>query len=397
MVVALVTVAFAWMLRGFLLPVFWAVVLSVMFTPLFERLRRALRGRASLASLLTLVVVLVMVVAPIVGLGLAVTQEAVGVYGKVASGEIDVTAPVETVQRWLPRLSRQADAYNIDLDRVGESLSQAALAASRTVASRLLGIGQEALHALLMLVVAFYVLFFFLRDGERLREALVRAMPLGDPRERLLFERFANVTRATVKGTFVVAVVQGAIGGIAFTALGIGAPVLWGVLMGLFSLIPAIGSVIVWGPAAIYLFATGHVLQGAILVGVGAVLIGLADNALRPILVGREAGMPDYLILLSTLGGLAAFGVSGLVIGPVVAGLFLTVWDIFADEFGPLDTAKAPSDVLKNDILAVAVPRPDAGDPPAAGDGTSADTVVPHPPADALPGAEEADPLQEKP
>ena len=337
LLVALVSVAFVWVVRGFLLPVFWAVVLAVIFWPLFEWFRRTFRGRGALASLSTLLVVLVAVVAPLVAIGAAVTGEAVDLYGRVASGELDVTAPIETMESWLPELTRRAADYNVDLDQVQENVESAAVAASQRVASSLLSVGQGALNGVLMLVVAFYVLFFFLRDGERLHRVLVRALPLGDTREETLFARFAAVTRATVRGTFVVAVVQGALGGIAFAILGLCAPVLWGVLMALLSLIPALGSALVWGPAALYLIATGAWVKGVILIAVGAGLIGLADNALRPMLVGREAGIPDYLILVSTLGGLATIGISGLVIGPVLAGLFLTIWDLFADEFGGAD------------------------------------------------------------
>ncbi len=337
LVVALVTLAFVWMTHGFLLPVFWAVVLAVIFWPLFERLRRAFGGHAALASLATLVVVLMVVVVPLAAIGAAVTSEAVALYGRIASGEVDVTAPIEAVEAWLPELARRAADYNIDLDQVRENIGAAAVAASQQVASSLLSAGQGAINGVLMIVVALYVLFFFFRDGDRLHRALVRALPLGDARERTLFERFAAVTRATVRGTFVVAVVQGTLGGIAFAALGLGAPVLWGVLMALLSLIPALGSALVWGPAALYLIATGAWVKGVILLAVGAGLIGLADNALRPMLVGREAGIPDYVILVSTLGGLATIGISGLVVGPILAGLFITVWDLFADEFGGAD------------------------------------------------------------
>ena len=350
-----VTLAFAWTIGGFLLPVFWAAVLAVLFTPLFKRMTVWFRGRASLAALVTLLGVIVMVVVPIVLIGVAVTGEAVGVYSEVASGRIDLTEPIAAAERLLPRLTRRATELGVDLDRVREAVSTAALTASRTVASQLLSVGQQAVHFALMLAVALYVLFFFLRDGDRLVEVLIRALPLGDPRERQLLGRFAAITRATVKGTFIVAAVQGAIGGIAFWALGLGAPLLWGVMMGLLSLLPAVGSAIVWVPAAGYLVAVGAWGKALVLVGVGAGGIGMIDNALRPILVGREAGMPDYLILLSTLGGIATFGLSGVVIGPVVAGLFLTVWDIFADEFGPHD-AEAPVAQILDD--------PPPSDPP---------------------------------
>ncbi len=337
LLVALVTFVFAWTVGVFLLPVFWAVVLAVLFTPLFEWYRKRLRGRATVASLLTLLTVLVAVVGPLVTLGALVTQEAIGVYQKVARGEIDLTQPVATVERWLPQLSQRAEELGVDFDALRENVASSALAVSQGVVTRLLGVGQQAVEFTLLLAVTFYVLFFFVRDGARLRALLIRALPLGDPREERLFTKFAAVTRATVKGTFAIAAIQGAIGGLAFAILGLGSPVLWGVLMGVCSLIPAVGSALVWGPAALYLVLTGAWVKGIILVGVGVGLIGTIDNAVRPVLVGRDAGMPDYMILLSTLGGLATFGFSGLVMGPVVGGLFMTVWEIFTEEFGPAD------------------------------------------------------------
>ena len=337
LLLALVTIAFAWTVKGFLLPIFWAIVLSVLFTPLFRRLRGWMGGRGTPAALVTLLVVFLSVVVPVVGMGWAVTGEAVEVYQRVQSGQIDLTEPIQTVEDFLPRVNRRADELGIDFDRIRENVTSGAVAASQTVASRLLDFGQQALQFTLLLAVTFYVLFFFIRDGDDLVAALIRALPLGDPREKRLFSRFANVTRATIKGTFVVAALQGSLGGIAFALLGLGSPILWGMMMAIFSLIPAVGPAIVWGPAAIYLFLVGSWGKAIILIAIGAGVIGVVDNALRPILVGRDAGMPDYLILLSTLGGLAAFGVSGLVIGPVVAGFFLTVWEIFAEEFSRVD------------------------------------------------------------
>ena len=374
--VVLVTAVFAWTIGGFLLPVFWAVVLAVLFTPLFRWFETRTRGRATLAALLTLLTVLVLVVAPLVLLATLVTQEAVGVYERVASGEIDLTEPVASVEQMLPRLVQRAKELGVDFDQVRENVASSALAASQQVASRLLGVGQQALQFTLLLAVTLYVLFFFVRDGRGLQDVLVRALPLGDPRERRLITKFAAVTRATVKGTFVIAAVQGTIGGIAFFALGLGSPVLWGVMMAVFSLLPAVGGALVWIPAAVYLLLVGSWGKALILTIVGVGVMGTVDNALRPVLVGRDAGMPDYMILLSTLGGLATFGFSGLVVGPVVAGLFLTVWEIFTEEFGPGDSdpsvpgvSPAEAEAAEADPADLSLhPEPaDATSPPLAG------------------------------
>ncbi len=362
----LVTLAFAWTLGGFLLPVFWAVVLAVLFAPLFRWYERRLKGRSTIAALLTLLTVMSAVVAPLIVLGILVTQEAIGVVERVSSGEIDLTEPVAAAERMLPRLSQRAEELGIDFDNLRDRVTTSAVALSQEVASRLLSVGQQALTFTLLLAVTLYVLFFFVRDSAALEATMIRALPLGDPRERRLFSKFTAVTRATVKGTFVIAAVQGTIGGVAFALLGLGSPVLWGVLMGVFSLLPAIGGALVWIPAAVYLVATGAWVKALILAGVGAGIMGTVDNALRPILVGRDAGMPDYMILLSTLGGLATFGFSGLVIGPVVAGLFLTVWEIFTEEFGPADDAPDDTPASGLDPIEAAALEEAPADPPLA-------------------------------
>jgi predicted PurR-regulated permease PerM len=145
----------------------------------------------------------------------------------------------------------------------------------------------------------------------------------------LLFSKFGEVTRATIKGNMVIALIQGSLGGLIFWALGIPGALLWGVVMAVLSLIPAVGPAIVWVPVSIYLFASGENVKAIILIAFGAGVIGLVDNILRPILVGRDTKLPDYIVLLSTLGGLALFGINGFVIGPVIAALFIAFWGIF--------------------------------------------------------------------
>jgi predicted PurR-regulated permease PerM len=156
------------------------------------------------------------------------------------------------------------------------------------------------------------------------------AVPLSADRQRALFAKFAVVVRATVKGNIVVALLQGALGGLIFWLLGIHAPLLWGVLMAFLSLLPAVGAGLVWAPVALYFLATGAVWQGVVLIAYGVLVIGLVDNLLRPILVGKDTKMPDYVVLISTLGGIAVFGLNGFVIGPLIAAMFIAAWDLFA-------------------------------------------------------------------
>ena len=194
------------------------------------------------------------------------------------------------------------------------------MTASRFLASRALSIGQNTLSLTVQFFLMMYLVFFFVRDGAALLERLVQVIPLGDQRERRLFRKFAEVSRATLKGTVVVAIVQGTLGGLSLAVVGIDGAVFWGVVMTILSILPAVGTSLIWLPAAVWLFATGAVMKAVALMVMG-VLIGFVDNFLRPILVGRDTKMPDYLILLSTLGGITAFGLSGFVIGPIIAAL----------------------------------------------------------------------------
>ncbi len=340
--VAGVTIAFLWMVGSLATPIFWAVVLAVLFESAYRWLLQRLGGREALAATATILLILIVVVLPLMGIGAAVTREAAALYQRIESGAINVQAPIDAAERAMPRVTRTMERFGLDVERLRQSLSGFAVTVSRFLASQALSIGQNALRLLLMIVVSLYLLFFFLRDGDRLTAAIVRALPLGDVRERRLMSRFARITRATMKGTIIVAMAQGALGGITFGLLGIPAAVFWGVIMTIISLLPAVGSGIVWIPAAIILALTGHVAKGIILVLVGALVIGMVDNVLRPILVGRDTRIPDWIVFISILGGLASVGLSGFVIGPVVAGLFLTVWEMFTEEFGPVDDTQAP-------------------------------------------------------
>ena len=175
-----------------------------------------------------------------------------------------------------------------------------------------------------------YLLFFLLREGGELFKRIQDAIPLPPEQKRALFSKFTTVIRATIKGSIFVAAVQGALGGLIFWLLSLHAPVLWGVVMGLLALLPAVGAAAIWFPAAIYLLVTGSTWQGVVLLAFGAFVIGLIDNILRPLLVGKDTKMPDYVVLISTLGGLATFGLNGFVLGPVIAAMFIAAWDIFS-------------------------------------------------------------------
>lgn len=329
----LVSLAFLGVLKPFFGPIFWAGAIAIIFAPIQNWLRKKLPGRPNINALLTLMFCLVIVIIPIVFTVTSVVAQVADFYRLVEANQLDLSKYLQKVQDAFPELQSWLTRFGVDFDSVKQGAAAAVMAIGKFIAQHSLSIGQNAFGFALSAGVMLYVAFFFLRDGDQLVQLLYRALPLGDEREQLLFDKFAEVTRATVKGNVVVAIVQGSIGGIAFAALGIGGALLWGVVMAVASMLPAIGAALIWAPVAIYLFATTAYVKGTILVIVGAFGIGLIDNILRPILVGRDTKLPDYLVLLSTLGGLVLFGINGFVIGPLIAALFIAFWGIFIREF----------------------------------------------------------------
>jgi len=329
-----VSVGFFELVKPFLLTVFWAVLLSIIFQTPYRRLRIRLRGRDNTAALLTTLLIVLCVVIPGFFLILALINESIGVYQRIQSGEWNLTHLVDVIQQQLPRVEQFLRQVGLTPERMKADLGNFAVTTARNIADRLLGYTQNAIAFTAQFFLMIYVLFFFLRDGRQILQTVMNALPFGNRWERILLNRFAGVARATLKGTLTVAVIQGALGGLIFAILGIEGALFWGVVMILLSLLPVGGSSLVWAPAAAILAWQGLWIKAIVLIAVGALGIGLIDNILRPILVGRDTRMPDYLVLLSTLGGLAMFGLSGFVLGPVIAALFLTFWGAAGRDYG---------------------------------------------------------------
>lgn len=327
----LATLAFVWLCLTFADAIVWAIVAAILFAPMQRWLVTRAPGRPNTMAMLTLLTLIAIVIVPMLILGGLLLQEALSVYGGIQAGQINFGHYITQVQNALPDWAMQQlnrlGLTNIETirDRLGSGLASSL----ETVATSALNIGQRTFSVFVSLGVMLYLTFFLLRDGPFLSALVVDAIPLHPSQRRALAHKFIAVVRATIKGNMIVAIVQGALGGAIFWGLGIGGALLWGVSMAFFSLLPAVGTGIVWVPVAVYLFATGAIVKGAILTFCGLLVIGMVDNVLRPILVGRDTRMPDYIVLISTLGGLELFGFSGFIIGPVIAALFLAVWEIF--------------------------------------------------------------------
>ena len=337
LLLAIVTVLFLFVMKPFFAPIFWACAIALLFYPVQMRLLDRWGNRPNLIALTTLLLCVVVLVIPVLLILSSFVAEGTELYRRLESGEIDANAYLERMRDAAPIVERLLDWLELDMDSIEGQATTGALAASGFAARNVFSLGQSTFNFLLSLALMLYMTFFLLRDGSSLIDLITRALPLGDERERLLFAKFAEVTRATIKGNLVVAIVQGALGGLIFLILGIPTPVLWGVAMAIVSLIPAVGAALVWVPFAIYLFVIGDVTSSIILIVYGVAVIGLADNLLRPILVGRDTKLPDWLVLVSTLGGLVMFGINGFVMGPLVAAVFIVFWQIFSRDYNDED------------------------------------------------------------
>lgn len=332
--VVLVTAAFIWLMLPFYGAVLWAVILAILFNPLQRRLVRLLGGHANLAAGLSVFACVCIVVIPGSLILAALAQEATSFYNRISTREFDFAAILGQIRGALPSFLLEAlSALNLgSFEEIQASLTSFLGQAAQAIATRAVSIGQGTAQLFISLGVMLYVLFFLFRDGTEVATTIRKASPLSAKHTDHILIKFSDVVKATVMGNVIIAVIQGTIGGVTFWMLGIETALLWGMLMAALSLLPAVGAFLVWVPATVYLLASGQYLKGVILVAVGVFVISLIDNLLRPPLVGKGTRLPDYVVLVSTLGGIALFGVNGFVVGPLIAALFVAVWSLFTDD-----------------------------------------------------------------
>jgi predicted PurR-regulated permease PerM len=319
----------------FLQPLLLGALLAGLCRPLYTWVTRLLRGRKSLGAVITLLILFILIAGPLSAFLGVVVQQALRVsdqaipWVKQHFGSAGGFNAHDWLVQKFPALADHIPSQEQLVASVGIAAKSAG-AFLVAVASRMTA-GTASL--LLNLFVMVYAMFFFLKDGDTILEKIFYYLPLSNEDESLLLQRFTSITRATIKGTLVIGVIQGALAGIAFWVAGIDGAAFWGTIMAILSIVPGIGPALVWVPAVIYLFVIGHGLAGTLLLAWCAAVVGTIDNVLRPILVGKDAKMPDLLILVGTLGGLFLFGPIGFIVGPIVCGLFLTVWDIYGATF----------------------------------------------------------------
>ncbi len=336
-----ISIIFLLMIRRFLMAVLLAGIFSAMSQPLYKWLLRRFRGRAAPASVLTILIVLLVIVIPLTGFLGIVASQAVNVtqsVGPWVEQHISQPGQLDRLLSRVPYYEKLQDYQDLILTKLGELATNTGtfLVNSVTAATR------GTVSFLINLFIMLYAMFFFLIDGRTILNKILYYMPLGPKEENRMVEKFISVTRATIKGTLVIGLIQGTLAGLGFFVAGIGGAAFWGTIMAVLSIIPGVGAAIVWIPGVVFLFVAGKPATAIVLAVWCGVVVGTVDNILRPRLVGKDTKMSDLLILLSTLGGILFFGAVGFIIGPIVAALFVTVWEIYGITFKDYLPAVSP-------------------------------------------------------
>ena len=361
----MVSLAFAALLAPFFGAILWAGIFTIIFMPLHNRILARMPRWPSLASVCTVLLCFVFAIIPLAILISSLIHEGTNLYERVQSGELDFGRYMTQMEENLPRVEALLGHIGVDFSDITEWAKNTASTVSRILARNAVNIGQLSVNFLISFAIMLYLMFFLFRDGHRLMERIREAIPLSESHKQRLFRKFGEVVRATMKGNVVVALVQGGLGGLIFWILGIQGALLWGALMVILSLLPAVGAALIWAPVAIYFLATGSIWQGVVLMIFGLGPISLSDNILRPRLVGQQTQLPDYVILITTLGGLVLLGLSGFVLGPLIAALFISAWDLSTHEFSdrrPIPTpAQAPAAPAAPSVSDTKAPRRGGG------------------------------------
>lgn len=337
LILGIITVFFGYIMQPFFFAIFWAILIAGIFAPLYKRLNKKFKS-PNLCAGITMAAVLLCLILPLGVLINLLVVESLDIY---KTFDANSTKWITTLTDTFNSLSRHKIFRSLNMNHafvVGKS-QEALKAITEYIVKNISDFTQNTIIFFIQFTIMLYSLFFFLRDGAHLLNTISRYIPVDKGHFNTFIDHFMNTSKASLKFTFVIGGIQGLLGGMIFYITGIERALIWGVLMMAFSIVPAVGSSIIWLPAGIIMLSLGHIWQGVTILVFCAVVISSVDNLLRPILMGRDIEMHALLIFLSTLGGIAVFGFSGFILGPVIASLFLASWDLFLELY-PKETAK---------------------------------------------------------
>lgn len=324
LLLTIITILFVSIIFNFAAPILWSIVVSIIFYPLYEKLL-LMTNKKSLSSMLSLILILLLVIMPSIAV--------LGLIGNELINFINSSENYSFEQyfQMIPNESaiNQLIAWSgLSINDLIEKADDFLISASKMLYQSVSTISANVINFFVSLFIFVYLTFFFLRDGEKILQHCMDAFPMKNEDESYLLDQFQKTTRATIKGTVMVALAQGFLGYLTLLLIGINGALIWGAVMALLSIVPAVGTVLVWLPIALVLFLNGEIMDASLLIFSGVFIIGMIDNLLRPILIGKETKMPDYLILLTTIGGISIFGITGFIVGPIIASLFISIWSL---------------------------------------------------------------------
>lgn len=363
-----ISVIFFLMIRGFIMALLMAGIFSALARPLYRRFEGWFKGRRSLASLATLFIIVLVILIPLGALLGVVAAQALKVAQSVTpwiQNQLSEPSGLMGLLEKLPFYDQLAPYRDEILTRAGEIVGSV----SQFLITGLSSATVMTVNFVFKLFIFLYTMYFFLMDGDKVLDKIMYYLPLEEDDERRMLNRFTSVTRATLKGTAVIGVIQGGLAGLAFAVVGIPSAVFWGTLMVVLSVIPGIGTGLIWIPAVIILAASGHLAQAVGLALFCGLVVGSCDNLLRPRLVGKDTQLPELLIFLGTIGGIIFFGVLGFIIGPIVAALFVTIWEIYGEAFKEvLPSVHSPEPACEEETEQESA-QPDSGTEPEQEEG----------------------------
>ncbi|MDO8499871.1 MAG: AI-2E family transporter [bacterium] len=324
------TIFFLYMVAPFAYPIFWAAIIAGVFYPLY----RTIKGKTkspNFSAAITLVIAVIVIIIPLASFATLIVGESLQVFSDLENNGTNVGEALQNTFKWV-KTTLSVPGLDFNEQFWADKFAEASREVTTVVFTSAKAVTQNSLSFIVKLVLMLYTLFFFLRDGEAWLKTLMRLCPLGDKYEKRLYQKFVTTTSATLKGTVVIGGLQGLLGALLFMATGVEGALIWGLLLAVSSVIPAFGTGLIWAPIGLYMLFTGAIWQGVLILVVGVSVISTVDNFIRPILIGQHTKMHPIIILFSTLGGIILFGVSGLVIGPVISSLFITFWQMY-DEY----------------------------------------------------------------
>lgn len=330
-IMLIVTVALFYLMKPFIYAIFWAVILAGLFMPVYNQVLKKLYN-PTLSGTIVLVFICLIFILPFVFIISMLLKESMDIYQGMSDESSQITVYVRKFSE-LIKHNPYTDSLHLDDAALTEKISQLSKSVAGYILETLKSFTQDTLQFMVQLGVMLYALFYFIRDGEEFLDSILRLLPLGQGRDRLLLAHFQKTANSTLKVTLIIGGIQGLLGGLLFLFTGIQGAVLWGVVMIITAVIPVVGCALVWAPAGLFMMITGHLWTGIFILAFGSMVISMVDHFLRPILLGKDVSMHPLLIFLSTMGGIIVFGFSGFIIGPIIMSMAMAVWHMYEEYY----------------------------------------------------------------